>query len=67
MYYVIEVINYKYSSPSHHLAFHSESLNEAREYKILKTKLAGNFLHIPRSTNVSSTFWQITLISEHYL
>ena len=39
MYYVIEVINYKYSSPSHHLAFHSESLNEAREYKTLKTKL----------------------------
>ena len=39
MYYVIEVINYKYSSPSHHIDFYSESLNEAREYKILKTKL----------------------------
>ena len=39
MYYVIEVINYKYSSHSNHLAFYSESLNEAREYKTLKTKL----------------------------
>ena len=39
MYYVIEIIKYKYSNPSHHLVFHNESLSETIEYKTLKTKL----------------------------
>ena len=39
MYYVVEIINYKYSSPSHNLVFNNENLDEVMEYKLLKTKL----------------------------
>ena len=39
MYYVIEIINYQYSNPSHNLVFNNKSLNEVVEYKSLKTKL----------------------------